>query len=161
MDRSTYLAGVAELYAAEILGEALATHWLDLASDPNEKYKLSLFLQLESEAKVRLRPLLARYGIPLVENEALRSEAAAEAAELASRPWREAMAMLAELALPYAERFEALLDAAPREDVPLVLFMVDHERSVMRMAEREAAGESVMDRELLVMLAYPIPRESG
>ena len=49
----------------------------------------------------------------------------------------------------------------PPEDVPLVLFMVDHERSVMRMAEREAAGESVMDRELLVMLAYPIPRESG
>jgi hypothetical protein len=158
MDRSTYLAGVAELYAAEILGEALATRWLDLASDPDEKYKLSLFLQLESEAKVRLRPLLARHGIPLVEDEALRSDGAAAAAEFASRPWPEAMATLAELALPYAQRFQALVDVAPPEDVPLVMFMVDHEQSVMRMAEREAAGESVMDRELLVMLSYPIPR---
>ena len=40
------------------------------------------------------------------------------------------------------------------------MFMVDHEESVMRMAEREAVGESVMDRELLVMLSYPIPREA-
>ena len=55
-------------------------------SDPDEKYKLSLFLQLESEAKVRLRPLLARHGIPLVEDETLRADGAAAAAGFLS--WR-------------------------------------------------------------------------
>jgi hypothetical protein len=41
----------------------LANRWMELTTDPIQKYKLGLFLQLESEAKVRLRPLLARHGI--------------------------------------------------------------------------------------------------
>ena len=67
MEQVAYLAGIAELYGAEVLGEGLASRWLELSSNPDQKYKLSLFLQLESEAKVRLRPLLARYGLDLVE----------------------------------------------------------------------------------------------
>lgn len=63
MDKNTYLAGVAELYAAEVLGEGLASRWLELATDPDQKYKLGLFLQLESESKIKLRPLLARHEI--------------------------------------------------------------------------------------------------
>ena len=54
MDHQAYLAGIAELYAAEVLGEGLASRWLELNSNPDQKYKLALFLQLESEAKVRL-----------------------------------------------------------------------------------------------------------
>jgi hypothetical protein len=158
MDAKAYRAGVAGLYAAEVLGEALASRWLELASDPEQKYKLGLFLQLESEAKVRLRPLLARHGLSLVEEASLKAAGAAEAERFAALPWRKAMATLAKLALPYARRFEALLSAAPPEDVPLVVFMVDHEESVARIAAREAAGEAIMDRELTVMLAHPIAR---
>jgi hypothetical protein len=69
MDRQEYLTGIGELYAAEVLGEGLANRWIQLTTDPIQKYKLGLFLQLESEAKVRLRPLLARHGISLVEEE--------------------------------------------------------------------------------------------
>jgi hypothetical protein len=68
MDHDAYLAGIAELYAAEVLGEGLASRWLELSSHPDQKYRLALFLQLESEAKVRLRPLLARYGLDLAED---------------------------------------------------------------------------------------------
>lgn len=60
MDKNAYVEGVAALYAAEVLGEGLASRWLQLTSEPVHQYKLGLFLQLESEAKVRLRPLLAR-----------------------------------------------------------------------------------------------------
>jgi|SRR5271154_3872241 len=158
MDTREYEAGVASLYAAEVLGEGLASRWLELAEDPDHKYKLSLFLQLESEAKVRLRPLLAKYGLSLVEDPSQRAAGAAVADKFAALPWKEAMATLAALALPFAERFRALLDAAPPEDVPLVLFMVDHEQTVIRIAEREAAGDAGMDRELVVMLAHPIAR---
>ena len=161
VDRKTYLAGVSALYAAEVLGEGLASRWLELAADPGQKYKLSLFLQLETEAKARLRPLLARHGLSLVEDAGQRAAGAAAADRFAAMPWSEAMATLAELALPYAQRFEVLLAAAPPADVPLVLFMVDHERNVARIAAREAAGEDVMDRELLVMLAHPIARQGA
>ena len=72
MDKQEYVTGIGELYAAEVLGEGLANRWLELATDPIQKYKIALFLQLESEAKVRLRPLLARHGISLVERAPIR-----------------------------------------------------------------------------------------
>ena len=50
MDKNSYLAGIGALYAAEVLGEGLASRWL------------------ESESKVKLRPLLARHGLSLVED---------------------------------------------------------------------------------------------
>jgi hypothetical protein len=158
MDKNTYLDGIGALYAAEVLGEGLASRWLELTSDPDQKYKLSLFLQLESESKVKLRPLLARHGLSLVEDERQRAAGAAVADRFASAPWKDAMATLADLALPYVHRFQALLDAAPPEDVPFVLFMVDHEQSIVRIAAQEAAGKGSMDRELLVMLSHPIAR---
>ena len=158
MDKNSYRGGIAALYAAEVLGEGLASRWLELASDADQQYKLGLFLQLESEAKVRLRPLLARHGVSLVEDLGQRAAGVAVAERFAALPWREAMATLADLALPYVHRFQALLDAAPPEDVPLVLFMVDHEQSVVRIAGREAAGEDAMARELTVMLAHPVAR---
>jgi len=158
MDKNDYLKGVWELYGAEIEGEAMASRWLELAIDPGQTYKLSLFLQLESEAKVRLRPLLARHGISLVENPSERQRGIEEADKFAAQPWREAMAGLSRLCLPFAARFKSLLALAPQEDVPLVRFMVDHEESFSRIAAREALGEPAMETELVVMLAHPFAR---
>jgi len=158
MDDDAYRAGIAELYAAEVLGEGLASRWLELCSDPDQKYKLELFLQLESEAKVRLRPLLARHGIDLAEDSRQRAAGAAAAEKFASMSWQEAMATLAELARPYLERFQALSVAATPEDLPMVSFMVAHEGAVIRIAEREAIGDASMDHEILTMLSYPLVR---
>jgi hypothetical protein len=155
MDKQEYVTGIGELYAAEVLGEGLANRWLELATDPIQKYKIGLFLQLESEAKVRLRPLLARHGISLVEDEQHRAAGAAAGALFAAQSWREAMAALAPLCLPYAHRFQSLLEVAPPEDAPLLRFMIDHELSVSRMAEREAQGESAFSSELIVKLEHP------
>ena len=155
MDKQDYLAGIGELYAAEVLGEGLANRWLELATDPIERYKIGLFLQLESEAKVKLRPLLARYGISLVEEEKHRAAGAAEAEHFAAQSWREAMSALAPLCLPFAHRFQSLLEVAPPEDAPLIRFMIDHELSVSRMAERESQGESAFSSDLVVKLEHP------
>jgi hypothetical protein len=158
MDQDGYRAEIRELYKAEVLGEGLASRWLELSTDPDQRYKLALFLQLESEAKVRLRPLVARHGLDVVEDQALRSAGAEVAEKFAAMPWKEAMATLADLAVPFLERFQALLKVALPEDAPLVRFMVVHEGSVIRIAQREAAGEGCMDLELLPMLAYPLVR---
>ena len=101
-----------------------------------------------------------RYGLSLVEDESQRATGAEVAVRFAAMTWKEAMATLAELAVPYVHRFQALLDVAPLADQPLVSFMVDHEKAVFRIAAREAVGESVMDRQLVVMLAHPFPRLS-
>jgi len=158
MDKADYLKGIWELYAAEIEGESMAARWLELVTDPEQQYKIGLFLQLESEAKVRLRPLLARYGISLVEDAATRKVGFEEAERLAVQPWREAMAALSKLCLPFAARFRSLLAVAPPEDIPLIRFMIDHEESFSQIAAREARGESAMDCELVVMLAHPFAR---
>ena len=160
MNHEAYQSGIAELYAAEVLGEALASRWLELSSSPEQKFKLALFLQLESEAKVRLRPLLARHGLDLVEDQGQRSAGIAVAEKFAAVPWKDAMATFADLARPYLERFQALLTVATPEDLPLVSFMVAHEAAIIRIAKREAAGEGSMDSELLPMLAYPLVRRS-
>src|SRR6202051_4339523 len=159
MDHDAYLTGIAEPYAAEVLGEGLASRWLELSSEPDQKYKLGLCLQLESEAKVRLRPLLARYGLNLVEQQSQRSAGATVAEKFASMSWRAALADLAVLAAPFRDRFQALLNVAPPEDVPWVTFMVNHEAAVVRMAQREAEGGS-MEHDLLPMLLYPMARPS-
>jgi hypothetical protein len=158
MDHDAYLAGIAELYAAEVLGEGLASRWLELSVTPDQKYKLALFLQLESEAKVKLRPLLARHGLDLVEDQNQRSAGAAVAEKFASMTWKDAMAMFADLARPYLARFQTLLAAATPEDTPLVRFMVAHEGTVIRIAEGEAAGDGQMANELVSMLSYPLIR---
>jgi hypothetical protein len=61
----------------------------------------------------------------------------------------------APLCVPYAHRFQSLLEVAPPEDVRLLKFMIDHELSVSRMAEREAQGESAFSSELIVKLEHP------
>jgi hypothetical protein len=160
MDQHAYLAGIAELYAAEVLGEGLASRWLELSSEPDQQYNLGLFLQLESEAKIRLRPLMARYGLNLVEQESQRSAGAAVAEKFASMSWKAALAELAVLAAPFRDRFHALLNVAPPEDVPFVSFMVNHEAAVVRIAEREAEGLGSMAHDLLPMLLYPMVRPS-
>ena len=79
MDRTAYLEGVAALYSGEVWGEAFASRWLEQCTDPHHKHVLSMLLQMESEAKVRLRPLLARLGLSLIEEESQRAAGAAEA----------------------------------------------------------------------------------
>src|ERR1700751_4063975 len=107
-----YLEGVTELYQAEIVGEGLFSTWL--ATCPAEHaYGMALLLQLEGEAKVRLRALPWGRGISLVKNQARRAAGIEEAGKLGRMPWREAMLELAELARPYRDRYRALAAVAP------------------------------------------------
>ena len=83
-----------------------------------------------------------------------------EAERFAAQPWKEAMAGLSKLCLPFAERFKSLLPLATPEHVPLVLFMIDHEEAFSTIAAREAMGEPAMASELVVMLEHPVARPS-
>jgi len=140
MRSEQYLAGVTELYQAEIIGEGLFSTWL-AGCPPQHAYGIALLLQLEGEAKVRLRPLLWRLGLTLVEDQSMRAAGIEAAERLRRLPWPQAMLELAELVKPYLERYRALEAAAPASDKPQVHFMVNHEVTVQRFAELQAAGE--------------------
>jgi hypothetical protein len=103
---------------------------------------MALLLQLEGEAKVRLRPFLWRLGQTLVEDESMRAAGSEVAEKLKNLPWREAMLELAQLVKPYLARYQALESAAPAADKPRVHFMVEHELTVLRYAELQAAGDT-------------------
>ena len=154
-----YLAGVTELYQAEIIGEGLFSTLL--ATCPQEHaYGMALLLQLESEAKVRLRPLLWRLGLSVVEDQAMRAAGIQAADKLKQMPWREAMLDLAELVKPYLARYQALEAAAPESDKAAVRFMVNHEVTVVRFAEFAAAGDQrAAHQEVLKQLEHPWPAE--
>jgi hypothetical protein len=158
MDQDEYRAGVLELYLGEVVGEGGASRWLELTTAPEQQYKLALLLQLESEAKARLRPFLWRHHLSLVEEPGHRTAGAELADKFSSMPWKTAMAELAAFARPYLERYQTLLSSAPPEDLPWVRFMVEHERAVVRFAEREAQGDRDSDHELLPLLLFPITR---
>jgi hypothetical protein len=135
-----YLAGITELYQAEIIGEGLFSTLL--ATCPQEHaHGMALLLQLEGEAKVRLRPLLWRLGLSVVEDQAMRAAGIQAAEQLKQLPWRQAMLELAELVKPYLARYQALEAAAPDSDKQHVRFMVAHEVTVLRFAELAAADD--------------------
>jgi hypothetical protein len=150
-----YLAGITELYQAEIIGEGLFSTLL-AASPQEHAYGLALLLQLEGEAKVRLRPLLWRLGLSVVEDQAMRAAGIQAADKLARMPWREAMLELAELVKPYLARYQALEAAAPQSDKPAIHLMVNHEVTVLRFAEFAAAGDrQAALEEVLDQLGHP------
>jgi hypothetical protein len=161
MHSDQYLAGITELYQAEIIGEGLFSTWL--AACPREQaYGMALLLQLEGEAKVRLRPLLWRLGVTLVEDQTMRAAGIAEGERLERLPWRQAMLELAELVKPYLGRYRALEAVAADSDRPYVHFMVDHEVTVLRFAELQAAGETEAALSLVRdQLAHPWPADSS
>jgi len=155
MPSDPYLEGVTELYQAEIIGEGLFSTLL-ASSAPEHAYGWALLLQLEGEAKVRLRPLLWRLGLSLVEDQSMRAAGIEAAGKLAALPWREQMRELAQLVQPYLERYQALAAAAPAGDKPHVEFMVTHERTVQRFAELQVSGDARTALELVrAQLEHP------
>ena len=154
-----YRAGVSELYQGEVYGEGLFSTLLASCGEEHA-YGMALLLQLEGEAKVRLRPLLWRYGLAVMENEAERAAGIEEALRMQSMPWCEAMRELAALVMRYLPRYQALAAVATESDRPHVEFMVNHELTVLRFAELAAAGErSAAAQVVLSQLEHPWPAE--
>lgn len=67
MTESEYPACLRELLDSEIFGERVSLALLAVARNEREKFHFVTLLQLETETKARLRPLLYRHGISLAE----------------------------------------------------------------------------------------------
>ena len=150
--------GVMEMYQGEIIGEVATNRMLACFDDPEQRYKIAIILQLETETKARLRPVLLQLGLDPTELEESRQAGHEFADALDGLGWTDAMAQLQVGLKPFVGRYLEVETIAPADYRELAHSMVVHEQSIYRFAELEAAGgtsHSVDD--MVVQLAYPLP----
>ena len=157
MEDLSYPACTRELYESEILGETLFLALVQDAKSPRERYHLGTLLQLESETKARMRPLLFKRGVSLDE------EADLSLVELAigayrDMSWREFVGLNVPVVEEFLARFEAIVKVGDEADHEILESMVRHETAILRWAtlERDGLVDGSLD-DVIAQLNYPLP----
>ena len=135
-------AAYRDLYESEIFGEALLLRLVDVARSDRERLHLATLLQLETETKARLRPLLFRHRLPLSEQMPLDSLDDMVKGFLAST-WEHFCAGLVPVTDQFLGRFRQIAEGAlSEEDKAIAESMVEHEQAIHDWAELEGKGPS-------------------
>lgn len=156
MSELDYPACLRELYQSEVFGETFAHALVNVAKNDREKFHFATLLQLETETKARLRPLLFGHGLSL-EEDADVSQVDMAVGAYQAMGFKEFTALIKATVEGYLARFEEIEQAATDEDREIVTSMVRHERAILRWLEQESNGES--DDSLDAMIAelrYPL-----
>lgn len=141
MSESGYPESINELYQSEVLGEQAFLALVEAARNERDRYHFGTFLQLESETKARLRPLLQKYGMPFLESGEAKEAVSGFVALYTDNDWQEFLSQLKPLIEQFISRFQEIADAGPTEDREFLQSMVTHEQSFMHWIEKELAGE--------------------
>jgi hypothetical protein len=158
---TTFQEALKEFYVNEVLGETIYSALFEAATEQQEKRKWATLLQLETETKAWLRPVLIAYGVGVEEHAADRQMVLALAGQLFPLGWLEKMRALKDLGGPLLSRFQGYADAAAARgeaDAEAVCrYMVEHERAQAEFASRELAGDGACSLEPITRsLKYPI-----
>lgn len=128
------------IYYGEQFGEAFYATLLADATDENECAILAALLQLETEGKAKVRPLLAKYGLPLHDNPATIQSGVEMAQNMAKEDWQTKFKMMSaiikEQGLPEYEGLIAKL--SPDQDdeaAAFAAFIGEHERLILQVCE--------------------------
>ncbi len=157
MSEDSYLDGVQAFYDGEVMGERLMLALHAVARTPREAAHFATLLQLETETKARLRPLIAKLGLRLAETADL-GGVPARVAGYVDRPWRDYAAASATHLRTVLRRYEAIAALGPAEDQPILEAVVRHEAALLRWAEMEAADPSEESlAAVTAMLVFPMP----
>jgi hypothetical protein len=160
MDGTDYLAGVQALFDGEVMGERLLLAMLAAAKSPRDAAHFAAILQLETETKARLRPLMLKLGLGLAETADLR-QVPARVAGYVDHGWRDYVAATAVHLRGVLARYEAIAALGPPEDQPILQAVVRHEAALLHWAEAEALGDSedslAAVTEMLVFKLAPPP----
>jgi hypothetical protein len=128
------------------------------ARSPREAWHFANILQLETETKARLRPLLIRHGLDIAESADL-SGLPGRIAGYVDQAWRDYAAASAARLEPILRQYEAIAALGPAEDQPVLQAVVRHEAALLSWAEREARGPSDASLDpVIAMLHFPVPR---
>ena len=128
-----------------------------MAGSNREKYHFGTFLQLESETKVRLRPLLRKYDLELVENHDNREQIEGFLAAYQENTWLDFLQAIKPLILEFIARYKEIADAGSPEEKSVLQSMVTHEESFLHWIDKEAAGQNGALELAIEQLSYPLP----
>ncbi|NML94113.1 hypothetical protein [Novosphingobium olei] len=147
------------VYAAEAVFEVMLVR----AQDGEQRYILSTLLQAETEAKVVMRPLLTRLGLPITDSEGTSVGGAAAANQLSSLPWTDRFDALGDMIrATYLPRYLELATlVTPEEDAEaaaIARFMGEHEQAVLQVADNVVQGVPDPAAPLAALLHFPLVR---
>src|ERR1700722_12028133 len=125
MENLSYPACTRELYESEILGETLFLALVAEAKSPRDRYHLGTLLQLESETKARLRPLLYKHGVSLDEVADLSLIELAIGA-YRDMTWQEFVGLNVPVVEDFLARFESIAKMGAEADPGALEAMVRH-----------------------------------
>lgn len=161
MVSKSFLEALLDVYHGEQFGEAVFEELLSQAEDQEQRYILGSLLQLESEGKAIMRPVLTKLGLSLDEDPKSRPRGVAGAQGLHDLPWKEKFAAMAAgiraKGLPQYEELGTLV--TPEEDqeaFALAQFMGKHERAILAASENIATGASGSISPVVEILHFPL-----
>lgn len=133
-----YLDTLLRYYEEEVSGEA---YFYALAGYFDERDKMILLAKTERVAAQAIEPLLKKYElVPRADSE-LKNLGRSYVKLHQSYSWSEFMAYVVERYPGYLDDFAALEQMAPKEDLPALNILTDHEVAVIDFAEKELRGD--------------------
>ncbi len=153
-----YPACLRDLIESEIFGEAVSLALLQVAKTDRDRYHFATLLQLETETKARLRPLLYGHGVSLSEEMPLEHIDGIVQGYL-DGTWEDFAAANVDVVKGFLARFEEIVAAGPAEDREILESMVRHEKAILRWFEMESQGNTGGSLDgILGELQHPLPQ---
>lgn len=159
MDEPLFPESYRKLFEGEVYGEAMLCSLVAAAKDERHYWMFANILQLETETKARLRPVLVRHGLDLTE-QSPKLALVGQATDLyRSMPWSEFAAGAASQIGDSCVEYQQMVDLGPESEQPVLRYMVEHERAIHTFFQMEAAGrqEGSLDA-VLTQLQNPVAR---
>lgn len=149
-----YFSGLQQLFDGEVMGERLLLALHAAAKNQRDAAHFAAILQLETQTKARLRPLLLRHGRSLAEDADL-SIVPERVSHYQARTWRSYTADTALRLTAVTDRYRAIAALGPPEDQPILQAVVDHEQALVDWAAAEGEGRDGLDA-ITRLLVLPI-----
>jgi hypothetical protein len=152
-----YPACLRDLIESEIFGESVSLALLEVARTERDRYHFATLLQLETETKARLRPLLYKHGVPL--SETVPSDQVGEVVQgYLNNSWETFAAANKVGVEGFLQRFREIAEAGPEEDRQMLESMIRHESAILRWFDMESRGETEGSLDAIIAeLQYPLP----
>ena len=149
------------VYNGEQFGEAFFSRLLPTAENQVQSYILGSLLQLETEGKLVMRPVMFKLGLPLADNDNAIAEGASAAQAMINLSWTDKFAAIVSIIREHGlPQYEALAGMVPAEEEKaahdLALFMGEHERVILAATENMVAGKKDPMSPLAKFLNFPL-----
>ncbi|MFT4608144.1 MAG: dimethylamine/trimethylamine dehydrogenase [Urechidicola sp.] len=132
-----YLQTLLTYYEEEVSGES---YFYCLAEHFSEKEKTILLARIERVAAKAVEPLLKKYNLVSRDEKVLHQEGLSHVDQHQSYSWNQFMTYIVERYPGYLDEFEDLEAMAPKEDLPALKRLTEHEIIVIDFAHKELAG---------------------